>query len=154
MIKMVIDKSRLFKEAWKLAKETAKERGGKAKDFIGKALKRIWKNLKEEAERKVKTMVLDFEYTSEYGAIVTLADRSVTTYEYKDFIKEAGFKWDGYRRTWYKKVSLAERTSKAVAEQAKEIRKLFADKENIDLYLSRETYRYFCAKCREKGLIA
>lgn len=113
---------------------------------------------KREAEREarfVKTLRLSFEYiTRSKDTIFVVSDASVTTYVYKDFIKTAGFKWDGYMRVWYKEISLEKRTLKDVAEQAKEIKRMFLEKENIELILDRESYRSFGRSCLEKGILS
>lgn len=162
----MIDKGKLFRKAWRMAKRAAAETGEKAVKFFSESLKIVWKDMKESIEwqkkreeereaRFVKTLRLSFEYiTRSKDTLFVLSNESVTTYAYKDFIKTAGFKWDGYMRVWYKEISLEKRTHQDVAEQAKEIKRMFLDKENIELILDRESYRSFCRSCLEEGILS
>lgn len=48
---MKINKSELFKKAWKTAKQAAEKFSGPAKSFFAAALKQAWKELKKRTEK-------------------------------------------------------------------------------------------------------
>lgn len=53
---MAIDKSKLFKTAWQMAKGSAKRNGGKAVEYLSDGLKRAWKSAKEAAASLQSTL--------------------------------------------------------------------------------------------------